>query len=203
MNLSYFCLFVIIQLDSERMGLSVILRPNSDIFTYNLIFLNFWTHFWHYYAWVRFMTFLDLFLTFSGMHRKTSKMSDNRSKNVRKSIKYFEVTEKIWNWKTSDIFSIRIFKNSDILTRDSRWHPIVLEPFKWTSVIFVCYYTVRPWTNVIIAIKVWNINFFNFYEGGTEVLLHSKWWQDNSGFDPELNSFVLVVENMDIPAHPK
>ena len=51
--------------------------------------------------------------------------------------------------------------------------------------------------------KVWNINFFNFYEGGTEVLLHSKWWQDNSGFDPELNSFVLVVENMDIPAHPK
>ena len=55
----------------------------------------------------------------------------------------------------------------------------------------------------ISTIKVWNINFFNFYKGGTEVLLHSKWYnQDNAGFDPESNSFILVVDNMDIKAHP-
>ena len=65
---SYFCLFVIIQLYPERMRLSVIFRPNSDIFTYDLIFWHFWTHFWHNYAWVRFMTFFYLFLTFSRMH---------------------------------------------------------------------------------------------------------------------------------------
>jgi len=34
-------------------------------------------------------------------------------------------------------------------------------------------------------------------------LLHSKWYnQDNAGFDPESNSFILVVDNMDIKAHP-
>jgi hypothetical protein len=59
-----------------------------------------------------------------------------------------------------------------------------------------------PKTMPKASFQVWTIHFFNFYEGGTEVLLHSKWWQDNSGFDPELNSFVLVVENMDVPAHP-
>lgn len=59
-----------------------------------------------------------------------------------------------------------------------------------------------PKTMTRASFQVWNINFFNFYEGGTEVLLHSKWWTDNTGFDPETNSFVLVAENMDVPAHP-
>lgn len=59
-----------------------------------------------------------------------------------------------------------------------------------------------PKTMTRASFQAWNINFFNFYESGTEVLLHSKWWVDQSGFDPETNSFVLVVENMDIKAHP-
>jgi len=53
------------------------------------------------------------------------------------------------------------------------------------------------------SFQVWNINFFNFYNGGTEVLLHSKYFnQDNSGFDPESNSFILIADNMDFKAHP-
>ena len=64
MNLSYSCLFLIIQLDPERMGLSVIFRQISDIITHGSDFWHFLIHLWHYYAWVRFMTFFDPFLSF-------------------------------------------------------------------------------------------------------------------------------------------
>lgn len=61
-----------------------------------------------------------------------------------------------------------------------------------------------PQTLTKASYQVWNINFFNFYKGGTEVLLHSKWWisPDNEGFDPQSNSFIIIVDNMDVQAHP-
>lgn len=53
------------------------------------------------------------------------------------------------------------------------------------------------------SFQVWNVNFFNFYNGGTEVLLHSKYWTpNNQGFDPESASFIIIADNMDIKAHP-
>lgn len=60
-----------------------------------------------------------------------------------------------------------------------------------------------PETVTKASFQVWNMNFFNFYQRGTEILFHSKWWNPNTtNFDPELNSFVLVADNMDEKAHP-
>lgn len=55
------------------------------------------------------------------------------------------------------------------------------------------------------SFQSWNFNFFNFYNGGSEVLMHSKWYTASNfdNFDPDVNSFVIIVENMDAKAHPQ
>jgi len=54
------------------------------------------------------------------------------------------------------------------------------------------------------SFQSWNFNFFNFYHGGTEVLMHSKWYTapNFDNFDPDLNSFIIIVDNLNVKTHP-
>ena len=55
------------------------------------------------------------------------------------------------------------------------------------------------------SFQAWNFNFFNFYHGGREVLMHSKWFTapNFDNFDPDLNSFTVIVDNLNVKTHPQ
>lgn len=55
------------------------------------------------------------------------------------------------------------------------------------------------------SFQSWNFNFFNFYNDGKEVLMHSRYFTapNFDNFDPDLNSFILVVENLNVKTHPQ
>jgi len=48
--------------------------------------------------------------------------------------------------------------------------------------------------------QLWNMKFWNFYNGGFEILLHSKWWNTDR-HDPY--SVAFVAENLDSDEYPE
>lgn len=48
--------------------------------------------------------------------------------------------------------------------------------------------------------QLWNGKFFNFYNGGYEILIHKKWWDTDR---QDSNSFAFVADGLNSPEYPE